>query len=203
MRKILIATHNPAKREEITNYLSKLNIEFVTLDDFGDIKAVEETGKTFEENAILKAKYYAEKSGLYALADDGGLEIDFLNGEPGVKSRRWIGGRETSDEELVKYTIKRMKGVPPKKRGAQLRNVVALSAPGRVMGIFEASIRGIIAEKPSTSPMKKGFPFRQVLYIPKLKKYYNQDEMTPEEYITYNHRIHALEKLKPWLYAMS
>lgn len=202
MKKLLIATHNAAKLEEIRKFLSDFPIELVSLNDVGISEDIEETGKTFEENAILKATYYSKKSGIPAIGDDGGLEIDILNGAPGVHSRRWVGGKASSDEELIVYTFKQMGGVPIEKRGAQMRLVLALASGEKVVTTVEGIMRGIIAEKPSTSPIKKGFPFRQIIYIPEIGKYYNQEDlpaqagMTDEEELKYNHRRQALEKLK-------
>lgn len=195
MTKLLIATHNPAKRDEMEKYLSDVPFELVVLDDIGITEDVEETGKTFEENAVLKATYYAKESGLMTISDDGGLEIDILKGEPGVHSKRWIGGKTVGDEELIAYTLKRMEGVPLEKRGAQMRLVIALATPGRVIATVEGTVRGIIATARSKSPLVKGFPFRQVLFIPEIGKYYNQDEMTEEENTRYNHRRKAIEKI--------
>lgn len=203
MKKLLIATHNAAKLEEIRKFLSDLPLELVSLNDVGITEDVEETGKTFEENATLKAKYYSQKSGLLALADDAGIEIDALNGEPGVVSKYWIGGVETSDQELIDHTFKRMTGVPVEKRGAHLRVVLALADGDKIIAAVEGVTRGVIPEKPSGSPIKKGFPFRQVLFIPEINKYYNQDEMTDEEELKYNHRRQALEKLKPYINSLS
>lgn len=199
MKKLLIATHNTAKLEEVRTFLSDLPIEFVSLNDIGITHDVEETGKTFEENAILKAKYYSKRSGLVAIGDDAGIEIDALHGEPGVKSKRWIDGVETSDQELIDYTFKRMENVPVEKRGAQMRIVLAFADGEKVIATAEGITRGIIPNKPSTSRAKKGFPFRQVLYIPEIGKYYNQDEMTAEQELKYNHRVKALQQLKPHL----
>ena len=109
MKKLLIATTNPGKLAELSRFLSDIPITLVSLKDVGITDTIEEIGKTFEENAILKAKYYFQKSGLPTLADDGGAEIDALNGEPGVKTRRWIhGDRDSTDNELVAYTLKRL-----------------------------------------------------------------------------------------------
>jgi XTP/dITP diphosphohydrolase len=203
MQKILIATTNQAKLEEIRESLSDVPIACIGLKDMGITQVVEETGKTFEENAILKAKFYAEKSGLATLADDGGLEIDALNGEPGVHSHRWIHkDREDEDEELIAYTIEKMKSLPHVKRGGQLRVVVALALPNGDVHTSEGIIRGIIAEKPS-SYRQKGFPYRSLLYLPKLKKFYNHDELAKEENNAYNHRRRAIEKLKPFIKKMS
>ena len=171
MNKLLIATTNPGKLGEITKYLSDLPITLVGLKDVGIMDQVKETGKTFEENAILKAKFYAEKSGLPTIADDGGLEIDALHGEPGVKSHRWIGGdHEDSDEELIAHTIKKMKGIFLKNRQAQLRAVLALALPNGKVFTAEAATRGIISLAPGTH-RTPGFPYRSILLLPEGGKF--------------------------------
>lgn len=195
--KLLIATTNPGKLDEIKKFLSNLPVELVSLKDVGITDVVEETGKTFEENAILKAKFYAAKSGLATLADDGGFEIDALGGEPGVKSHRWVhGNKENTDEELVAYTLKRMKGVT--NRSAQLRLVLALALPDGTIHTSEASVRGIIPLEPRNK-ITPGFPYRSLLFLPEINKYYNRDELTFEETEAYNHRKKALEKIKKYI----
>src|SRR3989344_3009105 len=145
MNILLIATSNPGKLEEIKRFLADLPIELAGLKDVHITETVEETGTTFEENAILKAKFYAKRSGLPTLADDGGFEIDVLAGQPGVKSHRWIhGDRDDSDEELIQYTLDRMKSLPREKRGAQLRLVLALVLPSGEVFTAEEKVRGII-----------------------------------------------------------
>lgn len=197
MKKLLIATTNSGKLAEIRRFLSELPLELVDLDDVGITERVEETGKTFEENTILKAKFYAQKSGLPTIGDDGGFEIDAFGGEPGVKSHRWIyGDRENTDEELIEYTFKKMKGI--RNRGAQLRAVLALALPNGQIHTATAVTRGIIPERPSDERVP-GFPYRSILYIPEIRKYYNHDKLTPEETEKYNHRKQCLDQLKPIL----
>lgn len=197
MKKLLIATTNPGKLAEIRRFLSDLPIEFVGLDETGIKERIEETGKTFEENAILKAKFYAEKSGLPTIGDDGGFEIEVLGGEPGVKSHRWIhGDRQNTDEELINYTFKKMKEI--QNRNAQLCAVLALAFPDGRIYTATAVTRGIIPEKPSTERVP-GFPYRSILYIPEIGKYYNHDLLTAEETEKYNHRKQCLDQLKPIL----
>ncbi len=197
MNKLLIATTNPGKLAEIKQFLSDLPIELVGLKDVGITDAPEETGISFEENAILKAKHYAKESGLPTLADDGGLEIDALAGEPGVKSHRWIhNDREDTDEELIHYALDRMKDLPDDKREAQLRAVLVLVLPGGEVFTAEEKIRGIIPRQASDKRYA-GFPFRSLLYIPEIKKFYNHDQLTMTENDTYNHRKKALDILKP------
>lgn len=195
--RLLIATTNPGKLTEIKAFLSDLPLELVDLRDTGITDNPRETGQSFEENAVLKARFYAQKTGLATLADDGGLEIDALGGEPGVKSHRWIGGdRDDSDEALIKYTLKRMKGLHGARRGAQLRLVLALAFPDGDVHTAEGLVRGVIANTPSRH-RTRGFPFRALLFLPHIDKYYNYDELTQEENDRYNHRKRALEKLKP------
>lgn len=197
--KLLIATTNPGKFDEIKHFLSDLSLELVGLKDLRITHIVDETGKTFEENAILKAKFYCQKSGLPTLADDGGFEIDALKGEPGVKSHRWIhGNREDTDEELIEYTLEKLRGLPLAMRGAQLRLVLALIFPDDRKFTVEEKTRGLVAEKASVH-MTPGFPYRSLLYLPEIEKYYDQDLLTPEETERFNHRKRAIDKLKPIL----
>lgn len=194
--KLLIATTNPGKLAEIKRFLSDLPLELVSPDG---IDKPFESGISFEENAILKAKYYAKKTGLPTLADDGGLEIDALHGEPGVKSHRWIHeDREDTDEELIQYTLDRMKGLPRAQRGAQLRLVLALVLPSGEVFTAEEKVRGIIPREASKKRFP-GFPYRSLLFLQEINKYYNHDELTATETETYNHRKKALEILKPIL----
>lgn len=197
MKTLLVATTNPGKLAELREFLSDLPITLVGLKDVGITASVEETGKTFEENAILKARFYAGRSGLPTLADDGGLEIDALGGEPGVHSHRWIHhDREDEDEELIAYTMLRLADVSDDKRGAQLHLVLAFVAPGKDPYTAEGIIRGTIPRTPS-SYRRQGFPYRSLLYLPEISKFYNHDELTDEENKTYNHRRKAVEELKP------
>lgn len=193
MKKLLIATKNPAKFNDIKSSLSNVPFEFLSLNDLKINDNVDETGKTFEENAKKKALFYAKKSGLPTIADDGGIEIDVLGGEPGVKTRRWIDGIEATDEQLIKYTLIRMKN---KNRSAQLRAILCLALPDGKTYQVEGKIRGIIAEKPYKKH-KQGFPFDALLYFPDKKKYYYQ--LKYEDKVSTNHRTIALQKMKPIL----
>ena len=197
--KLLVATTNPGKLFEIKTFLSDVPIELVSLSDVGILEQPQEHGKTFEENAIIKARYYAERSGLPALADDGGFEIDALDGEPGVKSHRWIHqDREDIDEELIQYTLEKLRNIPLAHRGAQLRLVLVLALPDGSIHKAEEKVRGIIPLKP-TNKRTPGFPYRSLLFLPEINKYYNYDELSADETDKYNHRKKALEKLKPIL----
>ena len=190
--KLLIATKNPGKIAEYRVILKNLPLELITLGDLNIEEVVEEDGKDFEENAIKKAKFYSRLTVLPTLAEDGGIEINYLNGEPGVKSKRWPG-YEASDKELINLTLKKLKGVPLEKRGAQLRAIVALAINGKVK-IFEAALRGIILERP-VKKIIPGYPFRSLFYVPEIKKVLA--EADKEEEILISHRKKAIEKLLP------
>ena len=196
MKKLLIATTNPGKLAEFQEFLSDLPLELVTLKDVGIIATVEETGETFEENARIKATGYAAISGLPTLADDGGFEIEALGGEPGVHSHRWIHhDREDEDEELIQHVLFRLQGVPEEKRGAQLHLVLVFALPSGESWTSEALVKGNIPFEAS-SYRRVGFPYRSLLYLPEIHKFYNHEELTDEENKTYNHRRQAVEELK-------
>lgn len=191
MRKLLIATKNPGKVLEYREIFKELDlkIELVSLKDLGIEQSLEETGKTFEENAIQKAKFYYNLAGLPTLSDDSGIEIDFLNGEPGAKSRRWPG-YEASDEELIEFTLEKLKRVPEEKRGAQLRAIVGLTFPGEEkVYTFEGILRGRIAQKPFEKSIP-GYPFRSIFIHKQQKKYLGELSLVA-------HRKQAIEKALP------
>jgi XTP/dITP diphosphohydrolase len=190
MKKILIGTGNAAKVNTYKGFLKDLDLEVVSAKDL-NISPPEEKGKTFEEEAINKAKYYFEKSGIPSLVDDGGMEIEALNGEPGVKSKRWIG-REMTDDEIVLEVIKRMKDVPKDKRGCRFRVVLALATP---FGIFtsDSDVVGVVGEKQS-SKLTTGYPYDSVIYLPNYGKFVC--ELPDSDYEVMNVRRHAFEKIK-------
>ncbi len=195
MKKILVATTNPGKLKEISNLLSDLPLEIVSLKDLGITDDVEETEKTYLANSRKKAVFYAKKSSLPAISDDGGLEIDYLNGEPGVRSRRWLG-HEASDKELIKHMIKIAKTLPEDNRKAYFRTVVSFALPSGKVWSIKGEIEGIIAKKPYLK-LLEGYPYRSFFYIPKIKKYYHENQLSKEEERVYNHRYKAITKLKP------
>lgn len=200
MQKLLIATTNPGKLDEIRHFLSDLPCQMVSLGDEGITNFVAETGQTFDENARIKASFYAKLSGLPTIADDGGFEIDALNGEPGVHSHRWVdSNRESSDDDLIAYTFKQLQGVPEGKRGAQLGVVLALAHPnGAIVATTKAAVRGVVPIEPSKTRYE-GFPYRSILFLPKINKFYDNKALTSEETERFNHRKKALEGLKPYV----
>lgn len=195
MKKLLVATHNPAKVKELTQGLQELQksgITLVTLTDVGVGEEPEETGATFQDNSLLKARFYAEKTGLPTIADDGGIVIPYLSGEPGVKSSRWLG-RKASDQELIAYTLKRLAGVPHEKRNAYLELSLCFYDPASRKTVFESEkIDGHLALVPFDKFLP-GFPYRALLVVDRFGKYY--DDLGPEEHDEINHRLIALKRL--------
>jgi XTP/dITP diphosphohydrolase len=197
MNTLLIATSNPGKLNEIRFFLKELPITVVSLSDVSLLADAPEDAETFKENAILKATYYSKKSGLPVVADDGGFEIDALGGEPGVHSHRWISrDKDNEDEDLIAHAMKKLQNVPIEKRGAQLHLAIAYATPDGFIATSDGVIRGIIpllASKART----KGFPYRSLLYIPEINKFYDHSLMTKEETDKYNHRGKAVRELIP------
>ncbi|MGB9883299.1 MAG: non-canonical purine NTP pyrophosphatase [Microgenomates group bacterium] len=204
MKQILVATTNPAKIEEIIYGLKtflKEKIQILRLNDVEVEEKPEEIGATFCQNASIKARFYGEKTKLPTIADDGGLIIPYLNNEPGVKSRRWLG-YDASDQELIDYTLKRLKNVSFKKRVAYLQTCLCFYLPyqfnlsekeNQQHIFFETEkIKGYIAQKPSNKPTN-GYPFRALFIVEKFNKYY--DELTEQEHQKINHRLIAIKKL--------
>lgn len=189
MKKLLIGTGNQAKVNSYKKFLKDFDLEIVSAKDL-NIPAPEEKGNTFEEEAVNKAKYYFEKSGIPTVVDDGGMEIEALSGEPGIRSHRWLG-HEMSDDEIIAEVIKRMKDVPAGKRTCRFSITIALATP---FGIFTSvgRVEGVVPDKPSAKVIPH-YPYRSVTYLPNYNKYWC--EIDEEEEKILDHRKHALEKL--------
>jgi XTP/dITP diphosphohydrolase len=142
--KIFIASKNKGKIKEIKSILGGLDIEFQSLLDKPEIPDVEETGKTFEQNALIKAKAVYEKVNVPVLADDSGLEVDYLNGAPGVYSARYAGNNAT-DKQNCEKLLSELSLVPADKRGAEFRCVLSL-VEGNNVNYFEGVCRGKITD---------------------------------------------------------
>ncbi|MBI5452106.1 non-canonical purine NTP pyrophosphatase, partial [Candidatus Gottesmanbacteria bacterium] len=130
MKQILIASSNPGKIREIKEILKGVPFELKTMDEIGFNEEIPETGETFEENAIIKAKTIGEKTKLLTLAEDSGLEVDALEGRPGIYSARYANG---SDLNRIDKLLKELKRIPKEKRTARFRAVVALYIPTSVI----------------------------------------------------------------------
>lgn len=197
MQKLLIGTTNKGKLFEIGKYLADLPLELVSLSDVGISDDVEEDGATYEENSQKKALFYARKSGLPSISDDGGLEISALNNAPGIHSKRWLG-EDATEEDLIRHMIQVAKDLPDNKRNARFVAVLSLALPNGNVWSIEGIVDGIIAEKPFLQKVQ-GLPYRSFFYIPEIKKYYQDEQLTDEEQKAYNHRYKAILKLRPIL----
>ncbi len=145
--KLVLATRNVDKVREIREALNGLPIDIVSLETFPEIGEIPEEGSTLEENALFKAETVASSAGLPALADDTGLEVDALDGRPGVRSSRYAGENATYADNVRKL-LEEMRGVPAGKRGAVFRTVIALAAPGEKSRVVEGRCKGVITAAP-------------------------------------------------------
>ena len=161
--KLLIATRNQGKLREYGALLTSLGLELVDLTEAGVALEVEETGSTFEENAVLKAQAYAQASGLLTLADDSGLEVDALRGEPGVRSARYDGHGGT-DEDRYRLLLRHLEGVPEQQRTARFHCVIAIAVPAGQVHTAEGTCEGRIAFQPRGS---HGFGYDPVFFVPR------------------------------------
>jgi len=195
MRKLLLATTNKAKLQELTlgtKALIDRQIKVIFLSDLKIVDEPKESGKTFEENARLKAQFYGKLTGLPTIADDGGLLIPYLNNEPGVKSRRWLG-YEATDQELIDYTLYHLRGVTWPDRTAYLQTSLCFYHPKTQKLICETEkIQGHIAQK-SSGRHTYGYPYRALFIVGHFNKYY--DELTAHQHLEINHRLKALHRL--------
>ena len=169
-RRLLVATGNPGKLREYTELLRDAPFDLVSLSALGISHQVEETGATFAENAWLKASEYATVSGMLTLADDSGLEVDALAGEPGVKSARYGGDACHSDADRVALLLRNLDGVPWKKRTARFRCVINIANPAPENGMRPerlTSIVGSVAGMIQYTPKgEDGFGYDPVFYLP-------------------------------------
>jgi XTP/dITP diphosphohydrolase len=190
MNEVIIATKNAGKAKDFEALFNPLNVEVLTLNDIeGDID-VEETGNTFEENAILKAETVAKLLGKIVIADDSGLEIDALERAPGVYSARYAGLNK-NDQDNIDKVLKEMETVSEENRTARFRCVLAVAGPGITTETFSGSCEGLIlAERRGTN----GFGYDPIFFVP--KKGQAMAELTAEEKSEISHRGNALAKLR-------
>jgi XTP/dITP diphosphohydrolase len=184
-RKLLIATHNRGKLREYRQLLADLPIAVVDLSDVGITEEVPETGASFAENAVQKAVAYAELSGLWTWADDSGLEVDALGGEPGVYSARY-GGPAASDVDRYHLLLQRMADVPPGQRSARFRCAVAIAIPGGQVQVAEGSCEGEIAYRPHG---EHGFGYDPIFHLP--ARGLTMAELSSADKNQISHRAHA------------
>jgi len=190
MTKLLLATNNKGKVREYQALLAGIPYEMVTLSECGIITEVDETGRTYEENATLKAAAFAKESGLLTLADDSGLEVNALGGEPGIRSARYAG-KGVSDAEKNNFLLAKLKSIPEIKRTARFVCVIAIAAPAGKVALFSGECRGLITTAPRG---KHGHGYDPVFYVPELGK--TMAELTLEEKNRVSHRARAAAKAR-------
>jgi XTP/dITP diphosphohydrolase len=194
MRKILVASTNPGKLKELREMLGG-DIEWVGLSDFPDVGEIEEDGLTFAENARKKAIGYAKATGLWTLADDSGLVIDALDGQPGVKSARFSGAKETNrgliDHKNMAKVLKLLEGVPKEKWTARFMCCLCLASPEKVLIETEGKLEGVITDEQAG---ENGFGYDPIFFVPQLNKTVAQ--MASIEKNAISHRGNAIRKFK-------
>jgi len=189
-RTLVIATRNPKKFEEMAAILQPLDLATKSLDDFAEVPPVPETGETFEANARAKALGYARATGEWALADDSGLQVDALGGEPGVRSSRW--GGEDGNDRLNNQTLMQALAARPRETWtARYRCVVALATPDRILAVAEGVCEGRITDRPAGS---NGFGYDPHFYLPELGR--TMAQLPPEAKNRLSHRARALEAMR-------
>lgn len=195
--KILVATTNPGKIAELEAMLD-FDAEWFGLSDFPNINEIKENGKTFAENARKKALGYARQTGLWTIADDSGLVVDALGGEPGVKSARFSGDKETNrtllDHKNMVKVLKLLEGTPKENRTARFICCLCLASSEKVLIETEGKLEGFIAEKEAG---ENGFGYDPIFFLPHLNKTVAQ--ISREEKNAISHRGNAIRKLKPFL----
>jgi XTP/dITP diphosphohydrolase len=191
--KLLIATGNRAKVKEYSELLKGAPYFLTTLADEDIDIDVEETGQTLEENAKLKATAYANISQSLVAADDSGLEVDALGGEPGPLSARYAGENVT-DQQRISFLLSRLEGVPWEKRSAQFRCVIAIASPTGNTQLCEGECRGYITFEPKGT---QGFGYDPIFYLPQLDK--TMAELSMEEKNQVSHRSRAARKAVEFL----
>ena len=182
---IVLATHNRGKMKEMSSILAHLPVNLLTLDDFPQIGEIPETGETLKENAFIKAETVHQKTGLPALADDTGLEVDALDGAPGVHSSRYDGETATFEDNCRKM-LQEMDGIPSEERTARFHTVIAfVSDSGNEW--TEGMVEGRILENKRGDG---GFGYDPLFYYPPLKKTFA--ELNSEQKNNISHRGKAL-----------
>jgi XTP/dITP diphosphohydrolase len=190
---LLLATNNKGKLREYQHLLRGIPFEIVTPADQSIAAEVKEIGRSFEENATLKATTFAALSGLLSLADDSGLEVDALGGEPGPLSHRYAGDNAT-DADRVAYLLAKLKGVPENLRAAQFRCVIAIAEPHGRVELFSGICPGVIIKEPRGT---NGFGYDPIFYLPELGK--TMAELTLGEKNRISHRARAAAKARQFL----
>ena len=196
--KLLLGTRNPEKIRDYQKYLIHRDLKLVTLPELGFWEEPLEIGETYKDNALQKARFYAEKTEYATLGEDGGFEVEALDNRPGIESRRWVGPNGT-DEDRIKKVLELLG--KEKNRKARLTFTAVVYFPSeRDYVEVSSSVEGVVPEKAS-SIVRKNFPYRSLLFFPQYHKYYV--DLSEKEEQEIDHRKKAckelLLKLEPYI----
>lgn len=188
-RQILIATYNPGKLREIKAILKGIPYQLITLEDIQFDEEIPESGRSFKENAILKARIIGQRTHLVTLAEDSGLEVDVLDGRPGIYSARYAKG---TDLDRINKLLEELKAIPKEKRKARFRSVVAIYDPTKEeVKTFQGASDGYITDKPVGN---NGFGYDPIFFNLDLGK--TNGQATAEEKNRVSHRARALKRAR-------
>jgi XTP/dITP diphosphohydrolase len=190
---LLLASQNPGKLAEMRELVAGLPFRVLSPADVGIRDAPEETGTSFLENAVLKARHYARRSGRLTVADDSGLSVEALDGGPGLYSSRF-GGEGASDADRNRLLLEKLRGVPAEKRGACFTSAVAVASGEEVPFQTVATVEGRIAEAPRGA---NGFGYDPLFFYPPFGRTFG--EVAPEEKAHVSHRGQAFARLREFL----
>jgi XTP/dITP diphosphohydrolase len=190
MRKIIIATKNEGKVRDFRELFQKKGYEVISLLDLPDSPDIEETGKTFKENAILKAEGMSALLNEMVIADDSGLTIDILEGRPGIFSARYAGPQK-NDKDNINKVLEELEGIPKENRKAAFHCALAMAIPSKPTIVVEGTCDGMISTEPTG---EHGFGYDPIFYLPEKQK--TMAELTKEEKNQISHRANALKILE-------
>lgn len=188
-KRILIATRNPGKVREFAQALEPQGFQVFGMDALSDTGEIEETGETFAANARLKAEGYSSRTDMLVLADDSGIEVDALDGAPGVQSARY-GGPELDDDGRSRLLLRELEGVPDERRTARFRCVLAVARDGKTLATFDGVIEGRINHAPEG---ENGFGYDPLFFHP--PSGCTTAQLTPVEKQKVSHRGQAIAAL--------
>jgi XTP/dITP diphosphohydrolase len=193
LAELLLASQNPGKLDEMKALVAGLPFRVLGPRDLGIAEAPDETGTSFLENAILKARYYAGRSGRITVADDSGLSVDALDGGPGLFSSRF-GGEGASDDDRNRLLLKKLEGVPRDKRTARFTSAVAVANGSDVSFTAQETVDGLIADEPRGG---NGFGYDPLFFYPPFGRTFG--ELPREEKDRVSHRGKAFARLRAFL----
>lgn len=194
---LLVATLNPGKVREFQDFLQDLPLEVLSLDSLSSIESCPEDGDTFEKNACKKAAYYSRHSQAFTLADDSGLVVDALGGEPGVHSARYLGNGAT-DEQRYLSILERLQTVSDSRRSARFVCCIALARSGKILRTFDGTVEGKIAREGRGT---NGFGYDPIFFVPDFGR--TMAELQAGEKVQISHRGRALRLLADYLRSLS